>query len=284
MCVASLVISGREWLWPVTVFLTGALLVLIWTYRRPPASGSIRSLCLLLKLLGLLVMAACLLDPLWSGQRARPGANLFVVLADNSQGMQIKDRDESRSRGEFLRDLLSVGQSDWLPKLDENFQLRRYLFDARLQSTRDFSELGFEGRASAIGSALRTIAERYRGQPLAGVLLLTDGNATDMPDGKTDLSGLPPVYPVVIGRDDAIKDIALQKVAVSQTAFEDAPVTLQADVLANGYSGSSLVAQMLDQDGKKAAEQTLRAPREGEMLAFRLQLRPEKGGVSFYRL
>ncbi|PYK98703.1 MAG: hypothetical protein DME19_11505 [Verrucomicrobia bacterium] len=206
------------------------------------------------------------------------------MLADNSQGMQIKDWDESRSRGELLRDLLSVGQSDWLPKLDENFQLRRYLFDARLQSTRDFSELGFEGRASAIGSALRTIAERYRGQPLAGVLLLTDGNATDMPDGKTDLSGLPPVYPVVIGRDDAIKDIALQKVAVSQTAFEDAPVTLQADVLANGYSGSSVVAQVLDQDGKKAAEQTLRAPREGEMLAFRLQLRPEKGGVSFYRL
>ena len=124
-------------------------------------------------------------------------------MADNSQGMQIKDRDETRSRGELLRDLVSMGKSDWLAKLDANFQLRRYLFDARLQSTRDFSELALDGRASAIGSALRTIAGRYRGQPLAGVLLLTDGNATDMPDGKVDWNGLPPVYPVVIGRDAA---------------------------------------------------------------------------------
>src|SRR2546423_65905 len=138
--------------------------------------------------------------------------------------------------------------------------------------------------AQAIGRGRRTVGGRNRGQPWAGVLLLTDGNARDIPAGKIEAAGLPPVYPVVIGRDDAIKDIALQKVAVSQTVFEDAPVTIQADVLANGYSGSPLVAQVLDREGKKVAEQTQRAPRDGETAAFRLQLRPDKGGVSFYRL
>src|SRR6266404_6194574 len=214
MCVATLVISGREWVWPVSIFLVVALVSLGWTYRRAPAGGLICGVCLLFKVLGLVVLAACLLNPLWSGQRARPGANLFVVLADNSQGMQIRDRGESRSRGELLHAMLAGDKADWRALLDENFQVRRYLFDSRVQSTRDFSELDFDGRASAIGSALKTIAERYHGQPLAGVVLLTDGNATDIPDGKIDLAGLPAVYPVVIGRDDPVKDVALRKTAV----------------------------------------------------------------------
>src|ERR1051326_3131388 len=176
MLVATLVISGREWLRPLAGFLVVALLALAWTYHRGPARGGIRSICLFFKLLGLLTLAACLLEPLWSGERARPGANLFLVLADNSEGMQIKDRAETRSRGELLRAMLTADKADWRAKLDENFQMRRYLFDSRLQSTKDFSELTFNGRATAIGGALRTIAERYRGQPVAGVLLLTDGH------------------------------------------------------------------------------------------------------------
>src|SRR5881409_202889 len=284
MLVATLVISGREWLWPLAAFLSVALLALAWAYRRAAAGGAIRGVCIFLKALGLLTLAACLLEPLWSGERARPGANLFLVLADNSEGMQIKDRGETQSRGELLHAMLTADKADWRAKLDENFQVRRYLFDARLQSTKDYSDLTFDGRATAMGAALRTVADRYRGQPVAGVLVLTDGNATDLPDGRLEVAGLPPVYPVVIGRDDAIKDIAVQKVAVSQTAFEDAPVTVQADVLAAGYEGSSIAAQVLDRDGKRVAEQTQRAPREGETIPFRLQLRPEKSGVSFYRL
>src|SRR5947208_14495746 len=96
MLTATLLISGRQWLWPVTTYLAVALLALVWTYRKGPAGGVIRGVCVLLKLLGLLVLAACLLEPLWNGQRARPGANMFVLLADNSQGLQIKDRGEKR--------------------------------------------------------------------------------------------------------------------------------------------------------------------------------------------
>jgi uncharacterized membrane protein len=282
--LGTLLISGREWFWPVAVFLAVALGVLIWAYRPGTADRGVRSAGAALKLLGLLLLAACILDPLWSSQRARPGANLFVVLADNSQGMQIKDHGAAQSRGEYLRDLLAPDKSAWLAKLEDDFQLRRYFFDARLQSTRDFAELVFDGRATALGTSLRAIAERYRGQPLAGVLLLTDGNATDLPGGKLDTSGLPPVYPVVIGHDEALKDIALQKVAVSQTAFEDAPINIQADVAADGYSGQRIIAQLLDSSGQKVEEQTQTAPGDGQSLTYRFELKPEKAGLSFYRL
>src|SRR5262249_7690473 len=185
------------------------------------------------------------------GQRVQPGANLFAIVADNSEGLQIKDRGATRSRGELLRDLLNPQRSSWLGALEQNFEVRRHFFDVRLQTTKDYSELGFEGRASAIGSALRTLGERYRGRPLAGVLLLTDGNATDI-RAAPDVTGLPPVYPVVLGTREPVKDIAVQQARVSQSAFEDAPVSIQAEVAAAGYGGETVLAQLIDASGKVA--------------------------------
>lgn len=312
MLLATLFLSGRDWFIPVAGLLGVSLLVLFWAYRRAAADRRVRVLCVLLKSLGFVALAACLLEPLWSGQRARPGANLFFLLADNSQGMQIKDRGQARSRGEFLHSLLSGDNLPWQNTLEENFQLRRYLFDSRLQSTRDFSELLFDGRASSLGAALRTLADRYRGQPCAGVLLLSDGNATDIGGALPDLSGLPPIYPVVIGSGQPIKDVAVNSVTVSQTAFEDAPVSIQADVVTAGYAGYSIVAQLLEleqssglartnqpgntnkaQPGtslgrlpteRMVAEQISKAGRDGEAIPFRFQIRPERTGLLFYRL
>ena len=62
------------------------------------AGQPLRWACFALKVVGLAALALCLLEPLWLGQRARPGGNLFAVLADNSQGMGIKDQGASRSR------------------------------------------------------------------------------------------------------------------------------------------------------------------------------------------
>ena len=282
MFVAALTFSGWNWLWPAAGAMGVALLLLIWNYRAAPR-GMVRWVCLCLKLLGLAALAVCLLEPLWSGQRAKPGANLLAIVADNSQGMQIKDRGETRSRGELLRDLLNPQRARWQETLEENFEVRRYFFDARLQTTKDFGELVFDGRASAIGATLRTLAERYRNRPLAGVLLLTDGNATDL-RAAPDLAGFPPIYPVVLGEREPARDIAVQQAHVTQTDFEDAPVSVQAEVTATGYRGESIAAQLLDSSGKKVEEKTLRARRDDEPLAFRFQFRPAKAGLSFYRL
>ncbi len=282
MMMGAILISGREWLLPAAGLLSVAGGLLAWTYLRAPADPKLRTACACLKLLGLTALLACLLEPLWSTQRARPGANFFALVADNSQGMEIKDRGESKSRGAALTNLLAPRFGNWQAKLENNFRVRRYLFDTRLQSTKDFSELVFDGRASSIGAALRSLADRFRGQPLAGVLLCTDGNATDLPEGKLDVTGLPPIYPVVIGRDDAPKDLALQTVTVSQTAFEDQPVTVQAEVFAGGYGERMITAQLRDANGKVVQALNQRATRE--LATFRFQLRPEKSGLAFFQV
>jgi uncharacterized membrane protein len=282
--ISSLTISGWNWLWPAVLAVGVAALVLAWSYRAS-AGQPLRWVCLTLKVLGIVALALCLIEPLWLGQRARPGANLFAVVADNSQGLQVHDSGDLLSRGDALRALVDPQKAGWQAALAETFDVRRYLFDARLHATKDFQELSFEGRSSAIGSALRTLGERFQGRPLAGVLMLTDGNATDFAGATApDLRGLPPVYPVVIGRRDAVHDIAVQQVSVSQSSFEDAPVSVQADVTAAGYRGQSITARLVDRTGKTVQEQTADARGDGEALAFRFQLKPEQPGLSFYQV
>src|SRR5690242_11138634 len=75
---ATLIFSGGKYLWLALPILAVAALVLVWSYRSAPA-GLARWLCPLLKAFGLAALAICLLEPLWSGQRVKPGANLFAV-------------------------------------------------------------------------------------------------------------------------------------------------------------------------------------------------------------
>ena len=278
----ALIWSGLNWFWFAAAVLLLAFLLLAWSLRGT-SGGPLAWVSAILKILGFAALATCLLEPLSSGQRARPGANLFAILADNSQSLQVSDPGSQRTRAQQLTDLLNPQQARWQSALEENFELRRYSFDSRLQVTRDFADLSFDGRSSALGSSLRALVGRYQGRPLAGVLLLTDGNATDI-HGQPELAGLPPIYPVVLGKPEPVKDIAVQQVHATQTDFEDAPVAVQANVAANGYSGEPISAKVVDASGKTVLEQTLTPRKASDLLAFRFQLKPDQPGLSFYRL
>ncbi|MBN1363091.1 MAG: hypothetical protein JW993_21000 [Sedimentisphaerales bacterium] len=278
-------IPWSGWVWPAGVLVLVVLALLVWSYRHAPGLGAAHTIAFCLKLLGVLILALCLIEPLWSGRRAKSGANLFVVAADNSDSMNIRDRGSDQSRGDALRAILPAdGGGTWVAALAENFQLRQYTFDSRLRRTTDFSELTFDGKVSSIGTVLHTIAERYRNRPLAGVLLMTDGIATDMGEQTYDVSGLPPVYPVVVGRSAPQRDIALSNVSVSQTAFEDAPVTIQADAQATGFAARNVAIELTTEAGAVVERQQWSIRRNEDKQVFRFRLRPEETGVLFYRL
>jgi uncharacterized membrane protein len=284
MSLGTITIPAGPWVWPVAAVLLAAIALLVWSYRRAPRAGPMPRIAFGLKLIGIAALALCLIEPLWSGRHAKAGANLFVVVADNSSGMNIHDRDAAQSRGEILQGVLKTGATAWLAAISENFQLRQYLFDSRLRRTTDFSDLAFDGKATAIGATLRTLAERYRGRPLAGILLLTDGCATDAGEPFYDLSGVPPVYPVVIGQGQPLKDLSVANVSVSQTSFEDAPVTIQADVEAAGFAGRTVAVDLLGEGSNLVEHQQWKIDKNDDKQALRFRLRPDKTGVLFYRI
>lgn len=277
-------LEGGLWRWGVLGALVLGLVALGWSYRTAAGIGGWRWGCLFLKALGLAALAVCLLDPLWTSRRAKPGENLFLVVADNSAGLQIRDVGQATSRGEWLRDQLDPGQREWPSLLAENFAVRLHRFDRRLELMRDPADLDFEGPASALRAALRSLAERIRGRPAAGILLFTDGNATDRGEGALDVSGLPPVFPVVVGRDEPIPDLSIERVQITQTDFEDAPVTIQADLRAAGLRRGEIVVRLVDSAGRVEQAQTLAAPGSEGPLTCRFRLRPKERGLAFYQL
>ncbi len=274
--------GSPNWLIPVLV-LSGAIAVMVLTwYARLGIAWPIRAIAATLKLLAIAALALCAVEPLFHGVRPRPGANLFLVAVDNSHSLSVTDRPGQPSRGEALRATLR-DDAPWLARLGQDFELRRYLVDSGLRSTDSFRILSFDGRSSALRSALSTMAEQFRGRPVGGMLLLTDGNATDWDETAIDWKSLPPIYPVVIGGDRSLSDVAISRVTVTQTNFETTPVTVVAEITGEGLSGESIVVQLLDPTGKEVQRHVAELPATGS-LVHRFQFRPELPGVSFFRI
>ncbi len=275
--------GAPEWSKPAAIMLAAGAAALAWGYWRAGAVRGVTALAAALKAVGLAGLALCLVDPLWTGVRPRPGANIFAVVADDSQSLQIRDRDSSATRGAELRTAL-LSNSSWQTRLDQDFDVRRLAFSTQLRAVEDFTALRFDGAGSNLGGALGSLGRRFRGLPIAGALLLTDGNATDVPLAGVDWSDLPPIYPVIVGAGDDLRDVSVERVSVSQTNFDAAPVTIRADVRSEGYGDAPTVVKLLDEHGAVVESQTVAPPEDGEAAAVRFQLRPTAGRLSFYTI
>ena len=229
------------------------------------------------------LLLLCLLEPLYSGLRPRPGANLFLVMADNSQSMLVSDHRQQQNRAEQLAPLLSPDAA-WQVRLNQDFDVRYYQFDSRLEAVENLLGMDHGGLHSNMHQALRAAATRFGGRPLAGIILLTDGNTTDsLPPGQS-LGDLPPVYPVVVGNDVAPADIRLALKAVQQTNFELAPITVTAEVAGDRYQGRQVSVELVNEQDEVIETQTLTLKGDGESQEVRFQWNPEESGICFYRL
>jgi uncharacterized membrane protein len=280
--LASLVWGAPDWLPAALGLAVVAAATLVWAYRRASGTPRLRAAAATLKALGIVTLVALLVDPLWSTTRVRPGENVVLVLVDSSQSMQVRGKGAAPSAGEALRTVAADERRPWLVRVKQDFDVRRYAFGDRLESRGEFETLAFDGRSSSLYAALEAFRGRYSGRPVAGIVLFSDGSATDTP-GATGLASLPPIYPVLPPETAPADDVALVAASATQTGFEDAPVTVQAEARRSGFAGESLVCRVLDEAGKVVASQSQAPSKEGAA-AFRFQFRPEKEGLSFYRL
>jgi uncharacterized membrane protein len=290
--VSTWVLGAPDWVTVAAAAAALLLVLLVLGYRRAGATPGVRTLAASLKLLGVLLLALCLIEPLSSGTRARPGANQFALLADNSQSMTLHDQGGGATRADQLKSL-APKDAAWLARLAQDFDVRPYAFDTQLRAADDLAQLAFDGRASNLGASLDRLVRRYQGRPLAGVFLFTDGTATDA-DALNQLLAraksaaatpgqrLPPIYPVPLGKATPAADVGVESVAVTQTNFEDTPVTLAAQVTATGYKGRTLAVQLLDQSGNQVEQQKVKVDKDGDPLTVRFRLKPQSTGVSFY--
>jgi len=277
--------AAPQWLLPGLAVGSVLIGLAVFSWMTSRASGKTKVLGLFTKIAAIAILVLILIEPTRHETRPEPGANLFLILADNSQSLAIRDAGEERTRGEILKESLDR-KSAWQIHLAQDFDTRRYLFDRRVDPVPDFSELSSDGEGSSLASSLLVVARRYQGRPNAGLLLFTDGNATDLGEDffETLPDDFPPVYPVVVGAENTKKDISVTRVSASQTNFEAAPVSVSAEIVARGYAGQTIVAQLLDEKDNMLEEQRVRDVAHDHPFSLEFQTRPETRGVHFYKV
>ena len=279
---ATLEWESTGWVWPAAVLAFATAVAVIWSYSRSPGPVGVRTAAALIKITALVLLVLCLLQPLLKTQRPKPGANLFLVVGDTSRSLMVIDPGTEKQRSEQLNSVLQ-NESDWMVRLEQDFDVRRYTFDTQLKSVPGFGGLEFVGYGSSIATTLETIDSRYADRPVAGVIMVTDGNATDHGLPK-NVEQLPPIYPVVIGSEESGKDVSVARVTASEANFQVAPVSVLATVIPRGTNGAALVTQVVTMDGEVLSEKTLRDYKDGEPQHLRFRIKPPETGLSFFRV
>ena len=280
--IASLIIGDRAWILPaVVVAIVGILLVLVLNRNRLTQSP----LGPILRIIGWVFLCLCLLNPLWSSSRPRSGANVVAVVADISRSNLVTTGTAKETRADAFLAALQRGEKSepigWLTQLNQDFELRRYTVADRLQQVDHFQPVEYNGTASGLQTAIRQLKLRYEGQPLAGIILLSDGIATDATGSLEEFVGMPPVFPVLPPHDASLPDVAVGTFSVTQTAFDDAPVTIQVQPATVNVTSGQVAVTLLNAEGTPIETQS-RAVNDPSPLKFRH--RPTEGGTVFYKL
>ena len=281
--IAGVTFGAPSWIVPSVILFLIIGGAVAWSYSAKNTIPPVRLIAAILKLIAIGLLAICLLQPMRSGTRPRPKANVFSIVVDNSQSMRLKPSTESLSRGEKVAQLLE-DKNDWRTRLAQAFDVRSYAFDSRLERVDQFDQLSSEGYVSSMTGSLQSLSERLADRPVAGTLLFTDGNLTDMPpDYDWSELGIP-LYPVLPSDDEPIRDLRIADVSLQQTDFETSPTTLRVQVDSVGMESDATIVQLRDESGQLIEEKTVSTTEsepEGEV-TFRF--RPEQSGVNFYNV
>ncbi len=276
--------SPEFWLWPALTLAAVALGAVIWSVLTSKTSFAFRLALLMLKVLSVILLATCLLEPLQRTETPRKDANLFAALIDQSESLSIRDKvTGEETRAEVLKRAV-LNNKDWQTTLDEAFDFRRYFFDSRLKAVNEFASFDPTSNQSNLYAAIESLQQRLPGKPCGGILLFTDGNATDLSRG--DLERLVaksriPIYPVRFG-GTVQRDLAVRNVTISQTNFETSPVAITAEFEGIGFGNESITVELLDESGKIVKAESIAKILDNQKFAIKFEERPVGGGTHFY--
>jgi hypothetical protein len=310
--VAALIVGG--------LFLLGVFWRLYRWERRGLSAGK-RTLLVGLRMLAVLAAAIMLIEPvLVSTRRETIPAHLLVVL-DDSESMRFSDPYTDNSRAADIATSLKIesaaGKSpvDRLretPRLDlvkavlgpnmEALERGRELYVYNLESAaqpgggatarrRKLEDFQPNRPYSPLGDALNGVLGAHRGQPVAGVILATDGRSNTGEDPlKAALAAVRqniPIYSIAAGGDEGPRNVRLAEIDVSPVVFVRDPMTLGVVVEARGLKDAEATV-VLEQRVNEGAWEALGSQRivlgeDGILKRASFRLTPRVVGQYEYR-
>jgi hypothetical protein len=151
------------------------------------------------------------------------------------------------SRIDMAKGLLARPTANLFEHLGENYTVRYFGFGERLEPTEGKGESAPEALRAAqaaakvtrLGTALQEAVDRNTGQPIAGVIVLTDGISNDGLEPLAVAQRLGersiPIYPIGLGLPQP-PDVRLRHLIVPDTVFHKDRVPVRVEIVSSGYA------------------------------------------------
>jgi hypothetical protein len=228
-----------------------AVIGVLWLYKREGRNLSVKVRVVLssLRMIALLGVLAMLLEPVLVFSMKEMVPSNLLVLFDRSQSMQLRDAYANQAHASAIAESLHLGTD--LKELRE--KPRAALAEIAMNELRDKLAAGGDrsvktlpfasqllsetttqpsaastqptgdNNSTAIGAAIRQAIAAYRGQPLAGVLLITEGQSnTGEPPAKAAefaASEGVPVNVLAVGTPEGPRNAKLTKLDANPVVF-----------------------------------------------------------------
>ena len=240
--------------WPLLVI--AALLVIAgigWSLQRGVRS---RSRVIFLGALRLLMLAALLLvmfQPQLRHDEVTVLRPQLAVLVDTSESMTDPVDDHQPRRAQKVVEWF---HSKAVEQAKKDFDIRVFTFDHGLnEQSQDPDKMKFTGTVSNVIDAANQVEERFRGQPLAGVLLLSDG--LDTSGANQPVSSKTPVYTFELENPFTAKQRA-KRISLANVDYPPRVVVgwdteIRVTLAGSGMSGQTTTIELW-RDGRKQAE------------------------------
>jgi hypothetical protein len=296
----SLSLQGLPAGWALLLFLVGVAAI-VWSYRAftPEISRRMRTLLAALRVASFALVILFLLKPVLSLRIEEPVRSALLVLFDNSRSMQIADKrtggeelsnarllagSDQPARSALVQALATNTSLDLFPHLAKVADLKFESFGAHRRPLGEpagdgagraaaefLAGLTFDEDATAIGDALAETLTAWRGTPIAGVLLVTDGasNSGSNPLAASHMAAADrvPVFIYGTGLPQA-HDLRVVSVTAAPVAFLGEPTEVRATVRLQGYAPGTSAHVSLRKGDKILEEQTVKPGTEGTELSF----------------
>lgn len=266
--------------WWAVALIAAAAAALAWhTYLRFSAWPTRRLVLTSLRFMTLLVLVVVLMRPVVHHSEADGRDVVVPILVDSSRSMAIEDADGAR-RIDRAREFV---KAELLPALGGRLQVELLSFGEALASASP-DGLSATARRSDLGGALAAVQERYRGRPIAGIVVISDGADTGgAPDVAALASTLPAVFPLGVGSPDAGGDREVLSVTAAETVLDGSRVDLDVSALASGRALGTIELRLLE-NGQPRDVRHARVAAGGGPIREIFQVSPPPGAATVYTI
>ena len=264
--------------WALAGVVAAAAAVAWLAYRHVPVAPARRAALSTLRFLTLIWIAVCLMRPMVSAVDPDAHDVVVAILVDGSRSMGLADLDGAR-RIDRVRTAVST---DLLPALAPRFRTEVLRFGDRLAPV-DAANLSATDRRTELGAALQGVRDRYRGRPVAGVVLLSDGGDNGSVDAAAAAAAGAPVYAMGIGPRSAARDREVVSVTAADSVLSDAMVDLAVSAVAHGYGAAPIELRLLE-NGRAIDHRRVTPAAAGAPVSETFRVAPNRDVPTVYRV